>query len=244
MDSDRLTRALELMIAKKRAIKQGMMQQLLTGKIRLPGFTEVWEELHAGDIGQFKGGSGFPVRFQGSKSGKFPFFKVSDMNNEGNELFMSGAKNYISESQRKQMGAVLMPKQAIVFAKVGAAVFLERKRILTESSCIDNNMAALILDDTRADVRFIYHMLTNFPMGSLVATGALPSLNGRQLRSIPVSLPTDLDEQREIAAVLGDADAEISALRNRLGKAQAVKTGMVQELLTGRSHLAIKNAAS
>ncbi|GAQ40477.1 restriction endonuclease subunit S [Mycobacterium pseudoshottsii] len=190
MDTDSLISTFERLIAKKQAIKEGMMQQLLTGRTRLPGYAKPWRDLHAGDVGYFKGGSGFPVSHQGAAFGKFPFFKVSDMNKAGNQLFMTWANNYISESQRKQIGTIVMPTGAIVFAKVGAAVFLERKWILAQPSCIDNNMAAFMPDTSSADVRFVYYVLTNFPMASLVATGALPSLNGRQLRSIPLSMPT------------------------------------------------------
>jgi restriction endonuclease S subunit len=198
----------------------------------------------AGDVGSFRGGSGFPVKHQGTKGGTYPFFKVSDMNNGGNELFMRTARHYIAESQRKQMGAVVMPKDAIVFAKVGAAIFLERKRILSQPSCIDNNMAAFVLDPAKADVRFVHYLLTNFAMASLAATTALPSLNGGQLRSIPLSLPTELDEQRGIAHVLGDADSELDALEVRLTKAKAIKQGMMQELLTGRTRLPVLEGAA
>jgi type I restriction enzyme, S subunit len=235
--TDELITRLELLIAKKESIKQGMMQQLLTGKTRLPGYSASWVSVTAGHVGAFKGGSGFPIKYQGLRAGEYPFFKVSDMNNEGNELFMTFARHYVGESQRKQMGAVVMPKDAIVFAKVGGAIFLERKRILSQSSCIDNNMAAFTLDPMQADVRFVHYAFTNFAMASLVATTALPSLNGGQLRSIPLVLPKELREQRAIAAVLGDADAELSALAARLAKTKTIKQGMMQELLTGRTRI-------
>lgn len=243
-DVDDLIAALERTITKKQAIKQGVMQHLLSGRKRLPGFSEEWVELRAGDIGTFKGGSGFAPRLQGAASGPIPFFKVSDMNTEGNELFMRRANNYITEVQRKSTGAALMPAGAIVFAKVGAAVFLERKRILTEPSCIDNNMAAYSVDESQGDVRFMHYALSAFPMSSLVAIGALPSLNGGQLRSIPISLPVDLEEQKAIAVVLTDLDAEIDVLRVRLAKARDIKTGMMQQLLTGRTRLPVKEAAA
>lgn len=193
--------------------------------------------LSAGDLGTFRGGSGFPVRYQGQKSGELPFFKVSDMNNDGNELFMSRANNYISEAQRKTLGAVRVPAQAIVFAKVGAAVFLERKRILTQDSCIDNNMAAFIVDKSKIDVRFAHYLLTAFALSDLVAVGALPSLNGRQLRSIPLLVPTDLAEQRRIVATLADADELISTIERLIAKKRAIKQGMMQQLLAGRTRL-------
>ena len=144
----------------------------------------------AGDVGVFRGGSGFPIRFQGQKGAELPFFKVSDMNTTGNELFMVRANNYVSEKLRASMGANRIPAGAIVFAKVGAAVFLERKRILAQDSCIDNNMAAFIVDSSRADVRFLHYLLSAFKLSSLVATTALPSLNGKQLRSIPLVMPS------------------------------------------------------
>ena len=236
-DADGMIESLERLISKKQDFKQGIMQELLTGRTRLPGFTGKWSEVTAGDIGTFKGGSGFPLLFQGSETGKFPFFKVSDMNIDGNELFMNRANNYVSESQRKSIAALVMPPGAIVFAKVGAAVFLERKRILTVPSCIDNNMAAFMLDSSRADVRFIHFGLSSFRMSSLVATGALPSLNGKQLRSIPIALPDQLSEQRAIAGALADADVEIDALQRRTTKARDIKQGMMQELLSGRTRL-------
>lgn len=187
----------------------------------------------AGELGTFRGGSGFPVRYQGKKSGDLPFFKVSDMNRDGNELFMTRANNYISEARRKSLGAVRMPKRAIVFAKVGAAVFQERKRVLAQDSCIDNNMAAFIVDEDKLDVRFAHYLLTAFKMSELVTVGALPSLNVGQLRSIPLLVPNDLVEQRRIAAALADADDLIAALERLIAKKQAVKQAMMQQLLTG-----------
>jgi type I restriction enzyme S subunit len=192
----------------------------------------------AGDIGVFRGGSGFPTRYQGRKSGELPFFKVSDMNTPGNELFMHRANNCISEFQRKDMGAVRIPARAIVFAKVGAAVFLERKRILAQDSCIDNNMAAFIVDESRVDVRFAHYLLTAFNMSSLVATTALPSLNGSQLRSIPLLIPEDIQEQRRIVAALGDADDLIATLERLIAKKHAIKQGITHQLVTGQTRLA------
>ncbi|MFZ1640169.1 MAG: restriction endonuclease subunit S [Candidatus Contendobacter sp.] len=231
-DADALIESLEQFIAKKRHIKQGAMQELLAGKKRLPGFGGEWEVVKAGDIGRFRGGSGFPTKFQGASSGAYPFFKVSDMNNEGNETFMEAANNYISEALRKQLGATAFPAKSIVFAKVGAAVFLERKKILAKASCLDNNMAAFVLDSGRADCRYIHYVLLNKKMSDLVSTTALPSLSGSVLAAIELMLPP-LPEQTAIAAILSDMDAEIAALETKLAKARQIKQGMMQELLTG-----------
>jgi type I restriction enzyme S subunit len=120
-----------------------------------------WESVKAGDIGRFRGGNGFPLRFQGETASGYPFYKVSDMNNEGNETFMFDSNNWISEGIRKQLGATAFPADTIIFAKVGAAVFLERKKILTKPSCIDNNLCGLVLDKSRTHVRFVHYSLLN-----------------------------------------------------------------------------------
>ena len=237
-DVDALLDSLGRLIAKKRDLKQAAMQKLLNGKTRLSGFEADWKVVTAGDIGRFRGGTGFPTRFQGATFGKYPFFKVSDMNNKGNETFMETSNNYISEALRKQIGAVLFSANSIVFAKVGAAVFLERKKILTRASCLDNNMAGYVVDDTRADFRFIHYVLLNMKLGDLVSTTALPSLSGRVLAAIEFILPP-FKEQTAIATVLSDMDAEITALEKRYTKTRDLKQAMMQELLTGKTRLVI-----
>lgn len=235
-DVDGVLGALAALIAKKRAIKQAAMQQLLTGRTRLPGFTGEWKRVGSGAIGTFRGGTGFPTRYQGEVTGDYPFLKVSDMNHEGNEVYMTSSSNHVSETIRKRIGATVFPTNSIVFAKVGAAVFLERKRILVRPSCLDNNMAAFSVDSSCADYRFIYYALLNTRFGDLVSTTALPALNGAVLSKIPLSLPS-LAEQSAIAAVLSDMDAEIEALDARREKTEAIKQGMMQALLTGRVRL-------
>jgi len=235
-DVDALLSKLDALIAKKRDLKQAAMQQLLTGQTRLPGFSGEWEVVTAGDIGRFRGGSGFPINQQGIASGEYPIYKVSDMNNVGNETFMVSANNYISDETRKALGATAFPAGSIVFAKVGAAVFLERKKILSRPSCLDNNMAAFVLDGSRSDYFFVHYVLLNTKLGSLVSTTALPSLSGKVLSGLEMNLPPR-SEQTAIATVLSDMDAELSALEARRDKTRALKQGMMQELLTGRIRL-------
>jgi len=236
-DVDALLGGLDRLIAKKRDLKQATMQQLLSGQTRLPGFNGEWETLPARDIGVFKGGSGFPLAAQGEAGGEYPFFKVSDMNNEGNETVMTTANHYVSEHARKRLGATAFPADSIVFAKVGAAVFLERKKILGQASCIDNNMAAFVLNKSRAEVGYVHALLLSKKLGALVATTALPALNAKQFGGMPLAIPP-LPEQRAIAVVLSDMDAELSALEARRDKTRALKQAMMQELLTGRTRLA------
>lgn len=254
-DTDELISAIELLIAKKQAIKTSTMQQLLTGRTRLPQFSKYpngtlkgyatgelghipvdWEVVTCGEIGKFRGGSGFPTSVQGQTSGKYPFYKVSDMNNDGNGIFMSDSNNWISSNIRKQLGSTIFPAGSIIFAKVGAAIFLERKKILTIPSCIDNNLAAFELDLTRCEIRFIHYILLNLNFGDYVSTTALPSLSGAVLSKIKIVLPS-IKEQMAIASILSDMDAEIEMLEKKLAKFHDIKQGMMQQLLTGRIRL-------
>ena len=235
-DVDGLLGGLDRLIAKKRDLKQAAMQQLLTGQTRLPGCIGEWETLLAREVGTFKGGNGFPLSAQGETAGEYPYFKVSDMNNAGNETFMTTANHYVSEETRKRIGATPFPADSIVFAKVGAAVFLERKKILGQASCIDNNMAAFEIDTNRADVGYVHALLLSKRLGALVATTALPALNASQLGAMQLALPP-LDEQRAIAAIVCDMDAELIAVEARREKTRALKQAMMQELLTGRTRL-------
>jgi type I restriction enzyme S subunit len=235
-DVDALLGALEKLTAKKRDLKQAAIQQLLTSKIRLPGFHGEWKVKRLGEIGVFRGGNGFPTRYQGRIEGDYPFFKVSDMNNEGNATFMVNSNNWISEVVRKELGANAFPRHSVVFAKIGAAIFLERKKILSRDSCIDNNMMGFMFNENEAHHAFIHYLFLTIQLGKLVSTTALPSLNGNELAELQFPIPPP-DEQSAIAAVLSDMDAELAALEQRLAKTRALKQGMMQELLTGRVRL-------
>ncbi len=235
-DVDALIAALERLIAKKRAIKQGAMQQLLTGQTRLPGFSEPWEVKQLGEMGEFQSGNGFPTQYQGDLVGDYPFFKVSDMNKTGNETVMRSANNWITEDVRKIIGAKTLPQHSIVFAKIGAAIFLERKKLLLQESCIDNNMMGFIPDKSTSDYGFVQYLFLNIQLGKLVSTTALPYLSGKEIAELEYPFP-ELEEQRAIAGVLSDMDAEIAALEARRDKTRAIKQGVMQELLTGKTRL-------
>ena len=195
-----------------------------------------WTLGRLADFGVFRSGSGFPLVYQGLPSGDYPFFKVSDMNNQGNELFMKVANHWIDEEVRKKLGAAKHPIGSIVFAKIGAAIFLERKRLLSQASCIDNNMMAFSLRDHHACQQFFYYLFLDLELGKLVSTTALPSLSGRQIGAIRVPVPPS-DEQRAIAEALSDVDGQLSALGALIAKKRSIKRATMQQLVTGKIRL-------
>jgi len=195
-----------------------------------------WRASQLGDFGTLRSGNGFPLKHQGRRDGDYPFFKVSDMNNPGNELFMDYANHWIDEDVRRAMSAEVFPAGSIVFAKIGAAIFLERKRLLVRDSCLDNNMMAYVLTDRGASTRFFHYVLLRVELAKLVSTTALPSLSGRQIASVRVPIPAPA-EQRAIAEALSDVDELLGALEALIDKKRAIKQAAMQQLLTGKIRL-------
>ena len=235
-DIDSLIETLDKKIAKKRAIKEGAMQQLLTGEKRLAGFSEPWIEQHIQEMGVFISGNGFPIVHQGRLTGDYPFYKVSDFNNEGNENRLLKANNYISIETARLLSCNIIPGNAIVFAKIGAAIALERKKLSSVDCCIDNNMMAFIPNHDISS-EYIWRVMQTIRFWDLTEATALPSLSGRQIGSIIKRIPSSLKEQQAIARILTDMDDEIEQLEKERSKYVALKQGAMQQLLTGQIRL-------
>lgn len=235
-DADALVAELDALIEKKRAIMAGTMQELLTGKRRLQGFDEPWVERILGQIGTFVAGNGFPLIHQGKSKGKYPFYKVSDMNNSGNQTYMIVANNHIDQEVANILNCNIIPANSIVFAKIGAAIFLERKRLTSIDCCIDNNMQSFQCNKS-FDCQYALWLLRSIKIADSVSQTALPALKVTDLKKIEVYIPSSLAEQRAIASILSDMDAEIAELEAKRDKYKEVRQGMMQQLLTGKIRL-------
>lgn len=198
---------------------------------------EGWAKIRLSDAGVFQGGSGFPLIAQGKSSGKYPFFKVSDFSNNGNERTLNRANHYVDDEDKRRIGARLFPAGTIAFAKIGAAIFLERKRLLDQDSCLDNNMAGYILHDPDVSRDLVLANLLQFSLGGLVASTALPAIGSGELKSISFPMPTSRHEQQAIAAALSDADGVVAGLERVIAKKRLIKQGAMQDLLTARRRL-------
>ena len=238
-DIDILIDNLEKLVEKKKNIKQGAMQELLTGKRRLPGFDGEWINNTLSSFGCFVRGNTFPLPFQGIKSEKYPFYKVSDFNNLGNKRFLIKANNYISEEIARELNCNIIPAGSIVFATIGAAIFLERKKLTTVDCCIDNNTMSF-QPHTKSSALFLWYVFQQIRFSSFVEATALPSLSGKTVGSIIYRFPPTLDEQIAIAEILSDMDNEIDELEKKLAKYRCLKQGMMSELLSGHIRLTEK----
>jgi type I restriction enzyme S subunit len=223
-DVDALITSLEKLITKKRAIKTAAMQQLLTGKKRLPPFDkthtgykqtelgeipEDWEVEHLGAVATSIG-SGITST---KGFGEFPLY---------------GSTGQIGTCKEPEYRG-----ESILVARVGANAGL--LNFVTGDYGVSDNTIIVKLGSS-SDIGFYKYQLTKMNLNTLVFGSGQPLLTGSQLKAILLPLPKP-EEQAVIAGVLSDIDKEIEMLEQRLKKTQQLKQGMMQELLTGRTRL-------
>jgi type I restriction enzyme, S subunit len=197
-------------------------------KLRFPGVAEEWKKYRLGELGSFKSGVGFPESEQGGDAGT-PFYKVSDMNLPGNESEMTTANNYVTDEQVDRLKLKPIKTRAVIFAKVGAAIFLERKR-QAKDFLLDNNMMAFIPGE-HVGKEYLNHLFSVLRLSKFAQVGALPSYNGSDLATIKLNLPT-LPEQRKIAGFLGAVDTKIAQLVEKKRLLEDYKKGCMQQLFS------------
>ncbi len=239
-DVDGLIAALDKLIAKKRAIKTAAMQQLLTGKRRLPGFSGKWEVKHLGEIGEISG-AGVDKKL---RSGEVPVRLVNYLDVYKKDFIVSADLHHTVTAPPPQANRCAVKKGDVFF---------------TPSSEVrkDIGHSAVAMEDV-PDAAYSYHVVRlriREPWDLLFRAYAFKSkafydqaqvlcdgsgtryvISLEKFRNITVSVPP-VPEQTAIAVVLSDMDAEIAALEAHCEKTKAIKQGMMQELLTGRTRL-------
>ena len=215
--------------------KKGYLQKMFpkngdkVPELRFAGFADDWEERKLGEVGKTKSGIGFPEAQQGGKQGT-PFYKVSDMNNPGNEVVMMNANNYASDSQLKEnkWNPINPQNSGVVFAKVGAAIFLDRKRIVDTSFLIDNNMMSYLFDSSW-NRYFGKTLFEKLRLSRFAQVGALPSFNGSDVEDIKVMIPEE-SEQKMIGDMFEKLDDIIALHQRKLDLLKERKKGFLQKM--------------
>ena len=198
-------------------------------QLTLSFYTFSWEQRKLGDIGKARSGVGFPDADQGGLTG-VPFFKVSDMNSDGNENEMTVANNYVTAEQiADHRWSPITELPAIFFAKVGAAVMLNRKRLCRFPFLLDNNTMAYSLSPTKWDADFAKALFGTVDLTSLVQVGALPSYNAGDVESMEIYLPSLL-EQEQIGAYFNHLDNLITLHQRKFEKLTNVKKSMLEKM--------------
>lgn len=213
-DVDGLLNALDALIDKKRAIKQAAMQQLLTGKTCLPGFSETWETKRFEDL--FKRLNGNSHKIQTS------------------EYNVNGLHPVIDQGQDTVVGYSDQTEKLFKCPAGGVIVFGDHTRIVkfVDVDFLIGADGTQLLAARRIDVaKFLFYQLST---KDIPDTGY--NRHFKFLKDLTFKIP-EPEEQHAIASVLSDMDAEIAALEQRRDKTIAIKQGMMQSLLTGRVRL-------
>ena len=234
-DIDALITNLEKLIAKKKAIKQGAMQELLTGKRRLPGFGGAWETVRLGDhCAVLRGGSPRPIQaYLTSSPQGANWIKIGDVR-EGDKYITATAERIIEAG---------ISRSREVFAGdfiLSNSMSFGRPYILKINGCIHDGWLVIQNYQDSFDQQYLYYVLGSDMVKaqyiSMAAGSSVQNLNKEKVGNVMLHKP-DVEEQRSIAAILSDMDEEISKYEHQLRKYKGVKQGMMSELLTGRIRL-------
>lgn len=220
-DVDALLASLDQVIAKKRDLKQATMQQLLTGKTRLPGFAGAWEVKKLGEVAEIVMGQSPSSLNYNSIGNGLPLIQ----GNADIENRWAIKRTYTTQvTKRGKAGDVLMSVRAPV-GEISRTMF---------DVCLGRGVCAI-----RFSNNFLYHTLVFLePSWAKHSKGStFDSVNSDDVKSVDIRLPVEETEQVAIAAILSDMDAELSELEARRDKTRSIKQAMMQELLTGRTRL-------
>lgn len=232
---DNLIDSLDRLIAKKRAIKQGVMQQLLSGKKRLKGFTEPWKIYKIDDL--FDIGNGYTPSKANSAywtNGTIPWFRMEDI--RANGRILKDSIQHITEEAVKNSG--LFPANSIILSTTAT---IGEHALLIADSLANQRFSFLIRKLNRcSDIDIMFFFYYCFILGEWcranINDGGLMAVNMTDLKNYTFSAPS-LPEQQAIASVLTSMDNELSALEAKRKKYEQIKRGMMQQLLTGRIRL-------
>ncbi|MGD0496875.1 MAG: restriction endonuclease subunit S [Bryobacteraceae bacterium] len=231
-DADALIESLEKLIGKKRHLKQGAMQELLTGRKRLPGFSGKWSSKTIGDLANMSRAAINPAT---RPETVYVHYSLP--------AFDAGAVPVKEPGCLIGSNKLLVPQFAVLLSKLNPriprvwvpaqipdnAVCSTEFLVLTPREGTDRNyLAALCLSK---EVRF------KMKLNATGTTGSHQRVHPPQVMVIQIAVPEDKGEQTAIATVLSDMDAEMAALETKLAKARQIKQGMMQSLLTGRIRL-------
>jgi type I restriction enzyme S subunit len=217
-DADALVAELDALIEKKLAIMAGTMQELLTGKRRLQGFSESWVERTLEEICLRHDNLRIPVKASDRKAGYTPYYGANGIQDYVEGYTHDGESILIAED-----GANDLDNYPVNFA-VGKI-------------WVNNHAHVVKAKEEFIYSYFLYLALKQCNFNDVIVGSSRAKLNASSLMQINVKYPSSLAEQRAIASILSDMDAEIAELEAKRDKYKEVRQGMMQQLLTGKIRL-------
>ena len=196
---------------------------------------EQWGVRRLKSGGQLIGGSGFPEALQGDDSNELPFFKVGDLDKAVSGRWMRTSENTVDRATAKKLGAKIIPAGSVVWAKIGAALLLNRRRVTDVACCIDNNMSAYVPEPSKINRDWALYWTSFLDFRQFANPGAIPSLSEGYQSGLPLLIPP-LDEQVTIADYLDRETARIDTLigkkRLLLERLDEQRTALISNVVT------------
>jgi type I restriction enzyme S subunit len=243
-DADAFIESLEQLTAKKRLLKQGAMQELLTGKNRLPGFSGEWKETVLGQLGKCHRGVSYNPSSDLSPFDTEATCRLLRSNNVQEARVVFSDMQYVcsecvSDDQRLRTNDIL-----ICMANGSRELVGKAGRFTAHDGfeyTFGSFMGCFRPDGRDADPDFIFYLFQTEKyrahIAILLAGSSINNLTPGSVEAFSIRVPFEQSEQTAISTILSDMDKEVAALESKLAKARQIKQGMMQELLTGRIRL-------
>ena len=226
-DTDLWIESTEALLAKKRQIKKGAMQKLLSPK-------EDWEVRKLGEMVSLAKSGGTPLSSNAKYyDGEIPFLSISDMTEQGK--YLTRTSKSVSQEGIDNSASWVVPINSIIYSMYASVGFVSINKIeMATSQAVIN-----LIFKPEYDLNYMYYFLTSIQIEVLqfVGEGTQKNLNAQTVKNLDIRIPKSLKTQQEIAEILSSMDLEIESLENRLQKARQLKQGMMQDLLTGKVRL-------
>ncbi len=233
---DKLITTLDRQLAKKRAIKQGTMQELLTGKKRLPGFNEEWVKTKIGSMAEVYSGGTPNTSEPAFWGGKIPWMNSGELNLK----IVRQVQGRITKAGMESSSTHFIPAECVLIGLAGQGKTRGTAAFNTFPLCTNQSIAAIYPNPNKFNSKFLYYKMdTQYEQLRELSSGdgGRGGLNKKLILNYDVTLPQSIDEQTAIAAILTEMDDEIENMEKKLAKYRQVKQGMMQQLLTGKIRL-------
>lgn len=225
---DRVIELKEKRLAEKQRQKKYLMQQLLTGKKRLPGFSGAWEKEKLGKCASMCSGGTPDTKNEKYYGNDYIWISIKDMTSAGK--YICSSERGLTEAGLLNCSARLFPKGTILFAMYASI----GECSIAETECCSSQAILGIEPDSKLNNEFLYYLLSNSKgyFKSFGQASSQPNLNKGIVQSIVVQIP-EIEEQAAIAEVLSTADREIELLQQDIEQEKQKKKALMQLLLTG-----------
>jgi type I restriction enzyme S subunit len=231
-DADTLIDSLEQLLSKQRQIKQGAMQELLTGQRRLPGFDSEVGHVELGAVCRMQSGGTPPIANAAFFGGPNAWVSISDITQA--DKYLHSTERSLTDAGLASCAAQLFPAGSVLYAMYAS---VGECCIASIPAC--TSQAILAMQPSPAlDSEYLFYWLSHIKAyaKSAVQQGTQGNLNKGMVAALTIRLPS-IAEQHAIAQVLTDMDSALAALQARLAKARSLKQALMQALLTGRIRL-------